>query len=458
MRLVTSPAFARPAESGNRRRRALSAIVAAAVTSSLLVGLGPSAIADPLTDRHEEIKKSIAAARTSVDEQTAAAQAAHDALEASQRQLDDARAKLDQTRADLKAARDNDAVVAQRLATERAALERAREAVAKARAEVEAQRHLTAQAAREAYQGRSDLAGIVGILEANTLGEVQQRVQWDTTIFGTTTAKLDKLKALEAQLEDAERAQADIEAKVAADKKASEENVARIGKLEASAVKQEADVTALVGRNTAFQAEAQKALADDKAHYDALLAEDAALSAQLAQRVRDSLASGVGRDDLARLVANGQVSTNHATYPLVPNGAQVMLSPQGFIRPVYGRPGSPFGMRFHPILRYWRMHSGTDFGAGCGTPLYAAQSGWVVTAGRQGGFGNYVVIDHGVVGGASIMTGYAHQSKIAVHRGQWVNMGQLIGYVGTTGLSTGCHLHLQVYKNGKPVDPMNYIP
>lgn len=457
MRLVTSSASAHPS-AGGRRRRTLSTAVAAAVTCSLLVGFGSAAVADSLTDRHDEIRKGIVAARASVDEQTEVAQAAQDALAASQQQLDEARAKLDKTRADLKVARDNDAVVTQRLAAERAALEKARADVAQATEDVEAQRHLTAQAAREAYQGRSDLAGIVGILEANTLGEMQQRIQWDTTIFGTTTAKLGKLKALQAQLADAERTQADIEARVVSDKKASTETIARIGKLEASAAQQEGDVAALVQRNTAFQAEAQKALADDKAHYDALLAEDAALSAQLAQRVRDSLASGIGRDDLARLVADGHVSTNHATYPLVPNGPQVMLSPQGFIRPVYGRPGSPFGMRFHPILKYWRMHSGTDFGAGCGTPLYAAQSGWVVTAGRQGGFGNYVVIDHGVVGGASIMTGYAHQSKIAVHRGQWVNMGQLIGYVGTTGLSTGCHLHLQVYKNGKPVDPMNYIP
>nr|WP_269779020.1 M23 family metallopeptidase [Propioniciclava soli] len=104
------------------------------------------------------------------------------------------------------------------------------------------------------------------------------------------------------------------------------------------------------------------------------------------------------------------------------------------------------------------MHNGTDFGAACGTPLYAAQSGTVVQARVQGGFGNYTVIDHGVIGGTSIMTGYAHQSSMAVRAGQRVEMGQLIGYVGTTGLSTGCHLHLQVYANGSPVDPLTYIP
>ncbi|HHU39892.1 MAG TPA: M23 family metallopeptidase, partial [Propionibacterium sp.] len=146
------------------------------------------------------------------------------------------------------------------------------------------------------------------------------------------------------------------------------------------------------------------------------------------------------------------------TYPLANTGAQMILSPQGFIRPLLARPGSPFGPRFHPILKYWRPHNGNDWGAACGVPLYAAQSGTVVKAGWQGGFGNYVIIDHGVIGGKSVMTGYAHQQKMVVRAGQRVEMGQHIGYVGTTGLSTGCHLHLQVYENGTPVDPMRYIP
>ena len=133
-------------------------------------------------------------------------------------------------------------------------------------------------------------------------------------------------------------------------------------------------------------------------------------------------------------------------------------SSKGFIRPVNVSPGSPFGLRYHPILHVWRMHRGTDFGATCGMAIYAANDGRVASAGRQGGFGNYTVIDHGIIGGKYVSTGYAHQSRIIVHRGQRVKQGQLIGYVGTTGLSTGCHLHLQVYVNGGVVNPMRYIP
>ena len=104
------------------------------------------------------------------------------------------------------------------------------------------------------------------------------------------------------------------------------------------------------------------------------------------------------------------------------------------------------------------MHNGQDFGASCGTPLYAANSGTVIHVGPQGGFGNYTIIDHGFIGGKSVMTGYAHQSKWVVKSGQDVSRGELIGYVGSTGLSTTCHLHLQVYVNGTPVNPMLWVP
>ena len=455
--MVTSPAFARPAEQGRRRRRSLTALVAAAVTGGLLCGLVPPAMADPLSDRHDQIKESIAAARQDVDEGTSTLQSANDALAASQQQLDDARATLTQTQADLQAARDNDAAIAARLAQAQAELDRARAAVAAAQADVAAQRALTAQAAREAYQGRGEVSNVVGLLESKSLGDLQQRLQWDTTIFESTTAKLNKLQALEAQLAAAEQAQAAIEAQIAADKAASAQNVAKIAKLEASATQQESDLSALVARNAEYQAQAQQTLDEDTARYNELMAEEQSIQAELTRRAAADLDRGGGRD-IGALVAAGTVWTDHATYPLVANGPQVALSPQGFIRPVDAKPGSPFGRRFHPILKIWRMHNGTDFGATCGMPLYAAQSGTVVTAGRQGGFGNYVVVDHGVIGGASLMTGYAHQSKIAVSVGQHVNAGQLIGYVGTTGLSTGCHLHLQVYKNGTPVDPLTYIP
>jgi len=110
---------------------------------------------------------------------------------------------------------------------------------------------------------------------------------------------------------------------------------------------------------------------------------------------------------------------------------------------------SGFGMRFHPILGYSRMHQGVDYGAAYGSPIHAIADGRVVYAGWHGGHGNFVKLNHAYGMGS----GYGHMSRIAVSVGQYVAQGQIIGYVGSTGLSTGPHLHFETYRNGAVVDP-----
>ena len=119
--------------------------------------------------------------------------------------------------------------------------------------------------------------------------------------------------------------------------------------------------------------------------------------------------------------------------------------------PVAGRLTSGFGLRRHPILGYSRMHAGIDFGASHGAPIVAVSDGTVRFAGRRGGHGNYVRLDHG----GGMATGYSHMSRIAVAPGSPVRAGQVIGYVGSTGLSTGPHLHYEVYRNGAAVNPLS---
>ena len=121
----------------------------------------------------------------------------------------------------------------------------------------------------------------------------------------------------------------------------------------------------------------------------------------------------------------------------------------GLIAPVPGRITSGFGMRRHPILGYRRMHAGIDFRARHGTPIAAVTDARVSAAGRMGGCGNAVRLDHG----NGMSTRYCHMSRIAVNRGQSVRRGQVIGYVGSTGLSTGPHLHYEMYRGGRAIDP-----
>ena len=124
-----------------------------------------------------------------------------------------------------------------------------------------------------------------------------------------------------------------------------------------------------------------------------------------------------------------------------------------FKAPVGAPMSSGFGTRVHPILGEVRMHTGIDYAAGTGAPIKAAGSGIVVWAGPRGGYGNAVIIDHR----NGLATLYAHQSRVNATVGQKVTTGQVIGFVGQTGMSTGPHLHFEVRELGTPVDPLGYL-
>ena len=132
---------------------------------------------------------------------------------------------------------------------------------------------------------------------------------------------------------------------------------------------------------------------------------------------------------------------------------------KGFLSPPTAVPyiTSSYGNRYHPIYHVWRLHAGTDFRAYCGTPILAAADGTVEWAKYKSGYGNQVMLYNGVVSGKVLYTSYNHFSGFAVSAGQSVSRGQVIGYSGTTGDSTACHLHFEVYVNGSTVDPMTLV-
>lgn len=135
---------------------------------------------------------------------------------------------------------------------------------------------------------------------------------------------------------------------------------------------------------------------------------------------------------------------------------EVMLSSIPAIQPISNKDlkhePSGFGMRMHPIYKYSKFHAGMDFTANVGTKIYATGDGVVSTAEYGSGYGNHIIINHGY----GYQTLYGHMEKMAVRIGNKVKRGELIGYVGNSGLSAGPHVHYEVHKNGNPVNPVNF--
>lgn len=180
-----------------------------------------------------------------------------------------------------------------------------------------------------------------------------------------------------------------------------------------------------------------------KMEFQAFEAAEASLQSQIDQKV-------AALEEQQRL-AEEQAKENGTTAPSIPQGSGQ------FIWPTPSCPKSnitcPYGWRNHPIYGTRSFHTGTDIGASSGSQIVAADSGTVILACYNGSYGNCVVISHG----NGISTLYAHMNRIAVSNGQAVSQGETIGYVGTTGCSTGPHLHFEVKVNGSTTNPMNYF-
>ena len=178
---------------------------------------------------------------------------------------------------------------------------------------------------------------------------------------------------------------------------------------------------------TALVADAENEKEESQEAYEEMLA----LSNEIAKEIRQIQAANAAS-------GTGGHGTGVFTWPLPSQ---------------YRSVSSPYGMRTHPTTGVYKMHTGIDLPAPSGTPIYAADDGVVIMARRNGAYGNCVIIDHG----NNIATLYGHMSRIGTSNGASVKKGDVIGYVGTTGASTGNHLHFEVRKNGNHTSPWNYL-
>ncbi|HEY0188300.1 MAG TPA: peptidoglycan DD-metalloendopeptidase family protein [Cellulomonas sp.] len=291
------------------------------------------------------------------------------------------------------------------------------------------------QMAREAYQSGPSLSGLSIVVGAQSMEDFVEQYSLASTAQRAQSQVLDDLATIEADNRNSEARLTAVEERITELKAEADEKVAEAETARQAAADKEAEVQELIAEQTAKQAtlETQKAAA--QAEVDSIDAERTSIESQLAD---------IAAQQQAAAAASGTTTT-----PGTISGA-IFGNPTS-IDPIYVT--SEYGYRLHPILGYVRLHAGIDLRTYCNTPIYAARAGTVQWAKYLTGFGNQVMIDHGLLNGSSLMTSYNHMTSFVVSAGETVTQGQLIGYSGNTGTSAACHLHFEVYVNGSTVNP-----
>ncbi len=302
-------------------------------------------------------------------------------------------------------------------------------------AEVVAQQARIGRLARAVYQGGGAFGNVSILLEARSPTDFAERLVALRAVASSQRSALSDLQ----QVQDTYGARADDLAQVrdrlaAADEQA-QRDLATVTELAQQAADAEARVGTLVqARRDALAAASQAQVQEDVAH-----AQQTGTSSELQSRL-----AAVARRDLG--AAGGRDGST------VPPRAGTL----GW--PARGPVTSPFGMRVHPVTGVYKLHTGTDLGVPCGTPVHASLAGTVIESGWDSAYGWRTVVTHGAVGGVLLTTTYNHQSHLDVTVGDQVSAGQVIGTSGTTGFSTGCHLHFELYVNSTLVDPEPWLP
>lgn len=303
------------------------------------------------------------------------------------------------------------------------------------------------QMARNAYKGDMTQSSLSAVLDATSSEEFVEQSALASTALRTQTQALRDLEQINGVNRNRQVRLTAVREEITALKAEADAKVVEAEAARAAAEARKLELEQLQAQATAKAAEIEAAKATMLQQEQQLAAQQAALEADLQAIV--AAQEQRRREEAAAAAAAGR-----------PAPSQGSTAARPFINPSSVSPmvvTSDYGMRFHPILHYWRLHAGTDIRTYCGTPLYAAASGTVEWARARSGFGNQVMLNHGYWNGASLMASYNHMTSFAVSAGQSVSQGQLLGYAGNTGTSAACHLHYEVYVNGSTVDPRPMI-
>lgn len=463
-----------------RKRLASFAVVAALVLTfgtSLAYGDDLSDLNNRLNsarDKANATKSELSNVTADLEDSDAELAAAYTKLKETQAQIPVAQAEVDKADAEYQIAQRDAQGIADKLQTAEDEAAQITKQIAENKKRAEEARQGVAQMARQAAHGDYGLTTVELIVGAQSLDDVITEYNLSQTALRTESNTLVDLREanavatnmqvrLEASQASIKQLQTQATAKVAETKTARQAAVDARTALTALEADQKTATTQIAARRAAEQAKQDEltrqssSLTDDiqnligltKAEKAKLAREKAAQEKKAREEAAKEAASGHSSGGSGGGSSGGGSSSNGGSSGggKATNGFLAYPTKVPYVT-------SGYGMRFHPVLHYWRLHAGTDFRAYCGTPVYAAAAGTVEWARMRGGYGNQVMINYGTVGGVNLMTSYNHLSRFAVHAGEKVKKGDLVAYSGSTGTSTACHLHFEVYKNGQTVNPL----
>lgn len=381
-----------------------------------------------LKHRQQLVQGRVRRASQMLDESSKAYARASARLDQARTELHQARARLQRVRDRLGDARRQADRLQRELKDAQARLDKAAAALREAQDKVADQRdELRGRVIGEATQGNPELDAFSSLLDSGSVEDVIVSQTASGLVVGRESDVLSDLEDAEAAVEDHKNEVEAARNKVERKKDAADRTVQRVHGLVTDA----RETRERVGHLVTKSARARRAAARARAHDREVL--------QRVQKREDRIKQ--------RILALSRRQSGSYTGP-----TDGLLLP-----PVNGTVTSPFGWRIHPIYGYWGLHNGVDIGAACGAPLVASASGTVIDEYYDEVDGNRLFLAIGKVNGNTITLIYNHMAGYAVGEGARVARGQLVGRVGDSGWSTGCHVHLTVMRNGTPVDPMGYL-
>jgi murein DD-endopeptidase MepM/ murein hydrolase activator NlpD len=400
----------------------------------------PSSSADNLKHKKHKVQHHLKVVHSDLDESSAQLRQATAALGDAQARLGKAQDHLATTRGQLAAAAALDRQMQARLDAAVTRLQAARAELSNGQDKVAGEERELGQIVVQNYQtGSPALMGLSMVLTSQDPAELTGQLNSVQNVMDKQGVVLDRLEASKVLLTVQEQQVAAAKVEVAKQRQVAAENLARKKKLEAQAESAAEQVHNLVTLRAVARNEAAKARAADLAELHNLQQERNRIATILRKRAEEARR----RAEAAAAAADGAEGPIHSN---------------GFLDwPASGPVTSPFGWRIHPIYGYRSLHDGIDIAIPCGTPLHAPASGTVLEEYFNAAWGNRIILDLGFHDGVGLAVILNHLSSYVARQGDHVKRGEIVGYSGTTGWSTGCHTHFTVLVNGSAVNPMKWL-